>query len=109
MTRKRRKMQKNAGKHLKSTGKHYKKLFYVLFYNINNYLKDIKWYYNKFKWVKFKYFDTVSESGFRRDTSPAFFRHINIVTCILLNEVNNYFKERKEKEPQNAEFFFYFI
>ena len=46
---------------------------FVLFYNINNYLKDIKWYYNKFKWVKFKYFDTVSESGFRRDTSSAFF------------------------------------
>ena len=39
-------MQENAGKHLKSAGKHYKKLFFVLFYNINNYLKDIKWYYN---------------------------------------------------------------
>ena len=31
-----------TGKHLKSAGKHYKKLFFVLFYNINNYLKDIK-------------------------------------------------------------------
>ena len=76
MTGKRRKTPENAGKYLKSAGKHYKKLFFVLFYNINNYLKDVKWYYNKFKWVKFKYFDTfitVSESGFRRDTSPAFF------------------------------------
>ena len=42
MTGKRRKMPKNAGKHLKSAGKHYKKLVFVLFYNINNYLKDIK-------------------------------------------------------------------
>ena len=72
MTGKRRKTPKTAGKHLKSAGKHYKKLIFVLFYNINNYLSDIKWYYDKFKWVKFKYFDIVSKSGFRRDTSPAF-------------------------------------
>ena len=34
-------MTENAGKRLKSAGKHYKKLFFVLFYNINNYLNDI--------------------------------------------------------------------
>ena len=54
----------------------------------------------------FKYFDTVNVSGFRRDTSrERVFRHISIVTYILLNEVNNYVKERKEKEYRNAVFF----
>ena len=56
----------------------------------------------------FKYFDTANVSGFRRDTSRAF-RHISIVTCILLNEVNNYVKERKEKEYRNAVFFLLYI
>ena len=78
-----------------------------MFYNINDYLNDITISLNE---LNSNIFDTVSESGFRRDTSSAFFGisillHINIVTCILLNEVNNYVKERKEKEHQNAEFF----
>ena len=57
----------------------------------------------------FKYFDTVNVGGFRRDTSHAFFRHISIVTYILLNEINNYVKERKEKEYRNAVFFLLYI
>ena len=72
MTGKRRKTPKNAGKHLKSAGKHYKKLFFVCFiiliiiYMISN---DITVSLNEL----FKYFDTVHVSGFRRDSIPALF------------------------------------
>ena len=61
-----------TGKHLKSTGKHYKKLFFVCFliliiiYMISN---DITISLNEL----FKYFDTVNVSGVRCDTSHTFF------------------------------------
>ena len=72
MTGKRRKTPKNAGKHLKSAGKHNKKLFFVCFiiliiiYMISN---DITISLNEL----FKYFDTVNVISFRRETRPAFF------------------------------------